>query len=95
MPNIVALREAAPALADVPNDVAIDCPSCGTSNDAGVHFCEECGAHLTPRCPQCQAQWLVVGARENDRYVCKDCGHGFPIKLSSGEEELCGIKVQS
>jgi transposase-like protein len=34
------------------------------------------------RCPQCQAQWLVVGARENDLYVCKDCGHGFAIKLS-------------
>jgi transposase-like protein len=24
----------------------------------------------------------VIGARENDRYVCKDCGHGFAIKLS-------------
>ena len=47
------------------------------------------------RCPQCQAQWLVVGAREHDRYVCKDCGHGFPLKLSSGEEELCRIEVQS
>lgn len=34
------------------------------------------------RCPQCQEQWLVIGARENDRYVCKDCGHGFSIKLS-------------
>ena len=34
------------------------------------------------RCPQCHAHWLVIGARENDRYVCKECGHGFPIKLS-------------
>jgi transposase-like protein len=34
------------------------------------------------RCPQCLEQWLVIGARENDRYVCKDCGHGFAIKLS-------------
>ena len=34
------------------------------------------------RCPQCQAQWLVIGARENDPYVCRECGHGFPIKLS-------------
>lgn len=34
------------------------------------------------RCPQCQGQWLVIGARENDGYVCKDCGHGFSIKLS-------------
>ena len=34
------------------------------------------------QCPQCEEQWLVIGARENDRYVCKDCGHGFAIKLS-------------
>ena len=34
------------------------------------------------QCPQCHEQWLVIGARENDRYVCRDCGHGFPIKLS-------------
>ena len=34
------------------------------------------------RCPQCREQWLVIGARENDPYVCKDCGHGFYIKLS-------------
>ena len=38
------------------------------------------------RCPQCREQWLVIGARENDRYVCKDCGHGFPIKLSVASE---------
>lgn len=34
------------------------------------------------RCPQCEKQWLVIGARENDRYVCKDCGHDFAIRLS-------------
>ena len=34
------------------------------------------------RCPQCLEQWLVIGVRENDQYVCKDCGHGFAIKLS-------------
>jgi len=34
------------------------------------------------RCPQCKAQWLVVGARKNDPYVCKDCGHAFPVELS-------------
>jgi class 3 adenylate cyclase/tetratricopeptide (TPR) repeat protein len=73
MPNIVALREAAPALADVPNDVAIDCPSCGASNDAGVHFCEECGAHLTPRCPQCQAQ-----VRPGKKY-CGSCGTALAV----------------
>ena len=33
-------------------------------------------------CPQCAEIWLVVGARENDRYICKDCGHGFAIQFS-------------
>ena len=36
------------------------------------------------RCPNCEAQWLVIGVRENDRHVCKDCGHGFAIKLPVG-----------
>jgi transposase-like protein len=44
------------------------------------------------RCPQCEEQWLVIGACENDRYVCRDCGHGFPIKLSvatkTGSDEV-------
>lgn len=38
------------------------------------------------RCPQCEAQWLVIGARENDRYVCKDCGHDFVVSLSVASE---------
>ena len=33
-------------------------------------------------CPQCTEVWLVVGARENDPYICKDCGHSFAIKFS-------------
>ena len=33
-------------------------------------------------CPQCAEVWLVVGARENERYVCKDFGHSFAIKFS-------------
>ena len=31
------------------------------------------------QCPQCSEMRLVVGARENDQYVCKDCGHSFTI----------------
>lgn len=34
------------------------------------------------KCPQCAEVRLVVGARENEPYVCKDCGHSFTIKLS-------------
>ena len=31
------------------------------------------------QCPQCLEVRLVVGARKNDQYVCKDCGHSFTI----------------
>ena len=31
------------------------------------------------QCPQCTEVRLVVGARENDRYKCKRCGHDFTI----------------
>lgn len=30
-------------------------------------------------CPRCSEVWLVVGARENDCYICKDCEHSFVI----------------
>ena len=33
------------------------------------------------RCPQCLEVRLVVGAVENEQYVCKDCGHKFTIKF--------------
>ena len=33
------------------------------------------------RCPKCSEVRLVVGADENDQYVCKDCGHKFKIKF--------------
>ena len=35
------------------------------------------------RCPRCAEVWLVVGAREDERHVCKGCGHGFVISLST------------
>ncbi len=35
------------------------------------------------RCPHCLEMWLVVGAREKDRYVCKDCGHEFVIRFAT------------
>lgn len=31
------------------------------------------------QCPQCTEIRLVVGALENDRYTCKNCGHDFSI----------------
>lgn len=38
-------------------------------------------------CPQCAQVWLVVGARENDRHVCKGCGHGFAIRFLAAPKE--------
>ena len=35
------------------------------------------------QCPQCSELRLVVGAHEKDRYICKDCGHGFVIGFQS------------
>jgi len=34
------------------------------------------------QCPQCSEVRLVVGAHEDDQYVCKDCGHSFSISRS-------------
>lgn len=42
------------------------------------------------RCPQCREMWLVIGAGENDRYVCKKCGHGFVIKLAIESKRAAG-----
>jgi len=40
------------------------------------------------KCPQCAEVRLVVGARENERYVCKDCGHSFTIRLSVANNSI-------
>ena|ERR687887_10959 len=43
-------------------------------------------------CPRCSEVWLVVGARENDRHVCKGCGHGFAIRFPvAPEDELSPV----
>ena len=34
------------------------------------------------RCPNCDESRVVVGARENELYTCKDCGHRFAIRIS-------------
>lgn len=38
------------------------------------------------QCPQCSEVRLVVGAHENDQYVCKDCGHRFTLEFSAAKE---------
>lgn len=39
------------------------------------------------KCPRCGEVWLVAGARENDRHVCKGCGHGFDIRFPAVPED--------
>jgi rRNA maturation endonuclease Nob1 len=40
------------------------------------------------RCPNCDESHLVVGARENEPYTCKDCGHTFAIRISVDANDL-------
>ena len=35
------------------------------------------------QCPNCGEITLAVGAQENERYVCRDCGHRFTIKAAN------------
>ena len=35
------------------------------------------------QCPKCAEIRLVVGARDNERYVCRDCGHSFTIRAAN------------
>ena len=35
------------------------------------------------QCPKCAEIMLAVGARENERYVCRDCGHSFTIRAAN------------
>ena len=44
------------------------CASCGTENDAGRRFCDNCGANLAAGCPNCGAS-----NRPSARF-CADCG---------------------
>lgn len=44
------------------------------------------------QCPNCSEIRLVVGARDNDKYICKDCGHSFVINRTTvAKENLSSI----
>jgi class 3 adenylate cyclase/tetratricopeptide (TPR) repeat protein len=55
----------------------VACPACGSDNEAGARFCDECGAALASTCPQCGA--LV---REGKRF-CAQCG--TPLRPQQAE----------
>jgi class 3 adenylate cyclase/tetratricopeptide (TPR) repeat protein len=46
----------------------VNCPNCGTQNEAGRKFCKECGNQLALGCPNCGA------ANAPDAKFCGDCG---------------------
>ncbi len=49
----------------------MDCPACGTQNEAGRKFCGECGAPLALVCPSCGAS-NAPGTK-----FCGECGTGL------------------
>jgi ribosomal protein S27AE len=61
--------------------IALTAPEPG--KDAGENWLEMLRQWLV-QCPQCSEVRLVVGAHEGDRYICKDCGHGFVIGFQLG-----------
>ncbi|HVF42723.1 MAG TPA: SPFH domain-containing protein, partial [Pyrinomonadaceae bacterium] len=59
---------------------AVPCPKCGTPNQAGVKFCNNCGANVQQQqaasvaCPNCQAQ-VAAGSK-----FCNNCGQSVEPK---------------
>lgn len=47
------------------------------------------------QCPNCDESRLVVGARENEPYTCKDCGHSFAIRISVAANDLSNDRSDS
>ncbi|RME28463.1 MAG: SPFH domain-containing protein [Deltaproteobacteria bacterium] len=78
----------------------VACPSCGTANQAGAKFCQNCGTKLAQNtCPKCNSP-VSAGAK-----FCPNCGNPLsagPAKCSNCGQELspgakfcpnCGNKV--
>ncbi len=59
----------------------------GNSRKRGSENWAEMLRRWLVECPRCSEVWLVVGARENDRYICKDCGHTFVIRFSGAAHD--------
>jgi transposase-like protein len=67
-------------------------PGGGTEKKLGQSWLEILKRWLV-ECPQCAEVWLVVGARENDPYICKDCGHSFAIKFTITASDISQARV--
>ena len=66
--------------------VAVICTNCGTHNEAGTRFCDECGAALTAACPNCGA------TNRPSAKFCAKCGTtlGGPAPANAGERATVG-----
>jgi transposase-like protein len=71
----------------VPENQNIVLPETTVGKNRGERWLETLRRWLV-KCPQCSEVRLVVGAHENDEYVCKDCGHRFTIEFSVAAKEL-------
>ena len=49
----------------------ITCPKCGTLNEKGAAFCDQCGVPLTKKCPYCGEN------NDADAKHCRHCGASF------------------
>jgi uncharacterized membrane protein YvbJ len=57
------------------------CPNCGSENEAGRKFCDECGTSFARGCPACGAS-NRAGAR-----FCGECGPPLAAGIASSVEE--------
>ncbi len=55
----------------------MNCPGCGTLNDAGRKFCPECGTRLVANCPSCGS------ANAPTARFCGDCGTRLDASASA------------
>ena len=62
----------------VPENQYIVLPETTVGKKRGERWFETLSRWLV-KCPQCSEVRLVVGAHENDQYICKDCGHSFAV----------------
>ena len=71
----------------VPEDQYIVLPETIAEKKQGERWFEVLRRWLV-QCPQCSEVRLVVGVREDDEYVCKNCGHRFNIKFSEATKNV-------
>ena len=58
----------------------MDCPSCGSSNDAGRKFCAACGTRLVVACASCGT------VNPPSARFCGECGAGLPVTAVPASE---------